>query len=263
MDKAVRTLGESRAAVRAFESTQFTSLASQEQTLVNPMQRDSDRKEAQFRAKLVLANLRDKIQDTSIDDADLGAVLAQLPPNTTNQEVRKSITGLQAEQAALRVMLHERRLAEGSARVAAVRAEIVELQSQLATAATASLEHVERRLTLLASQEEELRAQRAQFPGLESELLALAARTRIDLEAYQFILSQLYQAQITGLADPAYVEIVDPASGAAAIRGARGAVNLVLAALLGLVLGLGAVFSLPLLNRAAVQADRRWLDKPF
>ncbi len=43
----------------------------------------------------------------------------------------------------------------------------------------------------------------------------------------------------------------------------RGAVNLVLAALLGLVLGLGAVFSLPLLNRAAVQADRRWLEKPF
>jgi uncharacterized protein involved in exopolysaccharide biosynthesis len=106
-----------------------------------------------------------------------------------------------------------------------------------------------------------LRAQRAEFPRRESELVALAARTRIDLEAYQFILSQLYEAQIGG-ADPAYVEIVDPASGAAAIP-ARGAIGIVLAALLGLVLGLGAVFAFPLLNRAAVAADRRWLEKPF
>jgi uncharacterized protein involved in exopolysaccharide biosynthesis len=116
--------------------------------------------------------------------------------------------------------------------------------------------------TLGESRAAVLSARRTESATRESELLRLEAWTHIDLESYQFILSQLYQAQITGGTDPAYVEIVDPASGATGIH-VRGAVNLVLAALLGLVLGLGAVFSLPLLNRAAVQADRRWLEKPF
>jgi len=109
--KAILT--ESRDSLRNFKTTkQFTTLSSREQNLVNQMQRIYDLKEAQDREKLVLEDLRDRIQGTTtIDDADLGAVLAQLQPNT-NQQVRSLITSIEVEQAALRVLLNEQRLAD-------------------------------------------------------------------------------------------------------------------------------------------------------
>ena len=243
------TLRASRDSLRNFKTTQqFTTLGSREQNLVNQMQRNSDVKEAQEREKLVLENLRDRIQDTTrIDDADLGAVLAQLLPNT-NQQVRRLITSIEMEQAALRVLLNEQRLAEGNARVRAVKGEIVELRSQLVAAADASLSQVQGRLAQLQSREDTLQAQRAQFPELESKLLDLEATTRTNLEVHQFILTQLYQAQITGGATAPYVDILDPANGASAVGGG-GAVTVLLGALLGLILGVGASFFLEYIDR--------------
>ncbi len=245
--KAILT--ESRDSLRNFKTTkQFTTLSSREQNLVNQMQRIYDLKEAQDREKLVLEDLRDRIQDTTtIDDADLGAVLAQLQPNT-NQQVRSLITSIEVEQAALRVFLNEQRLAEGNARVTAVKGEIVELRSQLVAAADASLSQVQSSLAQLQSREDTLQAERAQFPELESELLDLEATTRTNLEVYQFILSQLYQAQITGGATAPYVDILDPANGASAVGGG-GNVTVLLGALLGLLLGVGAAFFLEYLDR--------------
>lgn len=115
-------------------------------------------------------------------------------------------------------------------------------------AADASLSQVQSSLAQLQSREDTLQAQRAQFPELESELLELEATTRTNLEVYQFILSQLYQAQITGGATAPYVDILDPANGASAVGGG-GNVTVLLGALLGLLLGVGAAFFLEYLDR--------------
>jgi capsular exopolysaccharide synthesis family protein len=107
---------------------------------------------------------------------------------------------------------------------------------------------VQRNLDALEEQDESLRVQMADFPDLESGMATLEAQVRIDMESHQFILSQLYQAQITRGAAAPYVDILDPATGSSTIPG-RGRIAVGLGALLGLILGVGAAFFLEYLDR--------------
>ena len=140
--------------------------------------------------------------------------------------------------------------------------EIAEVAAQLQQAATASLGAVHRALDLLEQRDEALRIQMADFPEIESRMASLEAQVRIDQESYQFILSQLYQAQIARGAAAPYVRVFDPATGASPNHG-RGHVSVVLGGLLGLMLGIGAAFSLVFFDRAAVAADQRWMENRF
>jgi uncharacterized protein involved in exopolysaccharide biosynthesis len=136
--------------------------------------------------------------------------------------------------------------------------EIAEVAAQLQQAATASLGAVHRALDLLEQRDEALRIQMADFPEIESRMASLEAQVRIDQESHQFILSQLYQAQIARGAAAPYVRVFDPATGAS-----PGHVSVVLGGLLGLMLGIGAAFSLAFFDRAAVAADQRWMENRF
>ena len=98
----------------------------------------------------------------------------------------------------------------------------------------------------------------ADFPEIESRMASLEAQVRIDQESHQFILSQLYQAQIARGAAAPYVRVFDPATGASPNHG-RGHVSVVL----GGLLGIGAAFSLAFFDRAAVAADQRWIENRF
>ncbi len=248
LDNSNATLATSRDALRDFKtSRQFTTLSLQERNLANQSQRIGDEREEWDRQRLVLATLNNTIETSGVAGTDLSAVLAELPPNS-NRQVSSVIGNIQTSLAKERALVQEQRLSQGHPQVLAVRAEIDELAGQLQQATIASLGVVDDRLAILIAQDGELREQMAEFPELESEMATLEAQTRIDLESHQFILSQLYQAQITRGAAAPYVDILDPATGASPIPG-RGRVAVGLGALLGLILGIGAAFFLEYLDR--------------
>ena len=98
------------------------------------------------------------------------------------------------------------------------------------------------------SQLNEIRADQANFPELENRLDELNIQLGLDQETVRFLTSQQYQAQITSAAASAYVNVVDSASGAYPVT-AGGQTNLLLGAVLGLILGIGAAFFLEYLDR--------------
>ena len=70
----------------------------------------------------------------------------------------------------------------------------------------------------------------------------------LDQETVRFLKSQQYQAEITAAAASAYVTVVDSASSAYPVT-TGGQTNLLLGAILGLILGVGAAFFLEYLDR--------------
>ena len=248
LDNSSGTLVTSRDALRDFKtSREFTTLSLQERTLASTSERIANEREGWDQQRLVLTALDNTIRTSGVRGADLSAVLAELPPNT-NRQVVSVIDAIQRRQIEERTMVQEERLNDGHPRLLAVRAEIDTLAGDLQEATGASIRVVQDRLDLLADQDEELRIQMAEFPELESEMATLEAQIQIDLQSRQFILSQLYQARITRGAAAPYVDVLDPAVGSTPLPG-PGRVAVVLGALLGLILGIGAAFFLEYLDR--------------
>ena len=248
LDSAQSQLARSMAQIRDFKKTQaFTNLSDRERALVDRSEVLARDLEAWDRQRSVLADLVTTIETRGIESADLPAVGAQLPAGAAPQ-VTQLINQVQQHQTEERRLLTEDRKSPGHPEVVAVRAEIRELGSQIVEAARANLQVVEGRLQALGKEQAGLRGEQRLFPDLEGELQALEAQQTLDRESYQFLLSQLYQAQITQAAASPYVEILDPSLGAQQIQG-RGRVNVFLGALLGLILGVGAAFFLEYLDR--------------
>lgn len=248
LDSAQAQLSRSMDAIRDFKKTQaFTNLSARERSLVDRTEELARQVEAVNGQRKVLSNLVSTLNGQGVDEIDFTGLLAQLPEGSAPQ-VRSIVANIQGEQAEERRLITEDRKSPGHPQVVAVRAEIQELADQLADAAGASLKVVESRLQELGNDQTKLRAEQRQFPDLEGELQALEAQRTLDRDSYQYLLSQLYQAQITEAAASPYVEILDPAVGASRIQG-RGRVNVFLGALLGLILGVGAAFFLEYLDR--------------
>lgn len=248
LDSARTKLARSMSEIRDFKKTQaFTNLSAREQALVNRSEVLGNEIDSWDRQRSVLSDLVSTVQSRGIESADLSAVSAQLPTGAA-PEVQQLIQTVQTEQGNERRLITEDRKSPGHPQVVAVRTEIRALGSQLVDAARASLQVIESRLGELAAEQTTVRAQQREFPDLEGELQALEAQQSLDRESYQFLLSQLYQAQITQAAASPYVEVLDPSLGAQQIQG-RGRVNVFLGALLGLILGVGAAFFLEYLDR--------------
>ncbi len=248
LDSARQKLNESALAIQNFKKTRaFTNLTDRERQLVDQSQKVSQDIQSWDGQRKVLADLVREIRDEGVGKVDLVSVVAELP-EASNPQVRAIAASIQAKQADERKLLTEERKSPGHPQVVAVRAEIDQLGGQLSDAATASLNVVEGHLKDLTAQQARLRDQQRQFPELEAQLQSLEAQRSLDRDSYQFLVSQLYQAQITLAAASPYIEILDPASGASRIE-SRGRVNVLLGALLGLILGIGAAFFLEYLDR--------------
>ena len=248
LDSAQSQLTRSMTQIRDFKKTQaFTNLSSRERALVDRAEVLAKDIEGWDRQRRVLSDLVSTIESRGIESADLSAASAQLPAGSAPQ-VSQLIGQVQAQQAEERRLLTEDRKSPSHPQVIAAKAEIKELGSQLVEAARASLHLVEGRLHEFGTEQSSLREEQRLFPELEGQLQALEAQQSLDRESHQFLLSQLYQAQITQAAASPYVEILDPSIGAHQIQG-RGRVNVFLGALLGLILGVGAAFFLEYLDR--------------
>ncbi|HSG09566.1 MAG TPA: polysaccharide biosynthesis tyrosine autokinase [Longimicrobiales bacterium] len=241
-------LSRSMDAIRDFKKTQaFNNLSGRERALVDRSQVIAEDMERLDGQRKVLGYLAGAITANGVPSVDLSVVAAQLPEGAVPQ-VRSLITQIQEQQTEERRLIAEDRKNPGHPQVVAVRGEIETLGRQLVDGAGASLRVIEDRLQELEAEQARVQEEQRQFPDLEGELQALEAQRTLDREAYQFLLSQLYQAQITQAAAAPYVEILDPATDALQIDG-RGRVNVFLGALLGLILGVGAAFFLEYLDR--------------
>lgn len=241
-------LQESMDAIREFKKTQaFTDLSAREQQLVRRAEELGEEIEGWESQRALLAELAHSLETLGLEGVDLVSVLARLPEGRSPQ-VRATILDLEELSTEERRLLAEERMSPGHPRVAAVRAEMETVGRRLLDAARASRRVIETRLAELAERRADLRREQRRFPDLEAEIEALEAQQSLDQDSYQFLLSQLYQAQITEAAASPYVEILDPAAGAQPLQ-SRGRVNVMLGGLLGLILGVGAAFFLEYLDR--------------
>ena len=248
LDSARGQLARSAASIRAFkQSPGYTNLSTQEQQLVTRVQLLDEQMRSLDERRSALTDVETELRGKGPAEADLAAVIAKLPEGVS-PEVRRLTEQIQTKRTELRSLLTEEQLAAGHPRVRFVQSEMASLGEQLLEAVQASIRVLADQITEQAAEGSRIRQARQQFPDLQNQLQALEEQRTLDQETFAFLQSQLYQAQITRAAIGPYVEIIDPASGATPID-PRGRMNVVLGALLGVILGVGAAFFLEYLDR--------------
>lgn len=248
LDSARAQLARSLAAIEEFKRTRaFTDLSAEEQALVNQAQDLGRRIEEVEAERTVFRGLLDDIRTGGVKDVDIVNLATQLGASA-NPSIANLIGQVRDLQQARREALTTGRRAEGHPQVRAIDEQLAQVEEELVAAVRSRVQSLERRLEALARQLRDIHERQRAFPELESRLQTLELQQDVDQGTYQFLLSQLYQARITEAVASPYVDIIDPAVGAAPI-GPRGRMNVLLGALLGLLLGIGAAFFLEYLDQ--------------
>lgn len=248
LDSARAQLAMTGANIRAFkQSPEYTNLTTQEQQLVNRIQALTENTRRLDERRSALADVDSQLRAKSGDQLDLAAVIAKIPEGVS-PEVSRLTNQIQGKRTDMRVLLTQEQLAPGHPRVKFVEGEIASLVTQLAEAVRASIDVIDQQLADQAAESQKIREEQRLYPELVNRLQALEEQRTIDQQTFAFLQTQLYQAQITRAAIGPYVEIIDPATGANRID-PRGRMNVVLGALLGVILGIGAAFFLEYLDR--------------
>lgn len=254
LDTARQNRSEAAGSIQTFkESQEFTTLSAREQALVERLQTVQRDIESVDREQDALADIARRIADVGPREIDFAAVQASLPEGT-NRQIRDLIEEIRAASSANRLLRVEERLAPGHPRVEASEAQIDRLAEEIVQAVGARLGVIQDELEILLAREGEIRDQQQLFPNLENQLAELEQQKAFDDDAYQFLVSQLYQARIRQSAASPYVEVIDPAVGALATQ-PGGTQNILLGGLLGLVLGIGAAFFVEYLDRTVRTAS--------
>ncbi len=248
LDSALTLLRESSQEIRSFkESSAFTNLTIQEQQLLNNFQRTEERMQAFIAQEDALQALSVSLEASGVEGVDLVSFLAVLPAGV-NPQIRDIADDIQARKNEVQVLITEDGQTADHPQVIAVRAQLASRESELRSAVQENLLVLSGQIEDEQRQLNEIRAGQANFPELENRLDELNIQLGLDQETVRFLTSQQYQAQITSAAASAYVNVVDSASIAYPVT-TGGQTNLLLAAILGLILGVGSAFFLEYLDR--------------
>ena len=248
LDSARAQLTRSLNAIRSFkESEAFTSLSFEEQELVNEGHRLADEVERYQWHLSVFRALIGGMEQSGAEGVDLVRFLAELPADA-NPEIRMGATRIQEKTNELdRVVTLDLKTRAHPAAQALIN-QIGLLEVELVAAVRASIGVTEQRLLQASADLADVRARQRAFPALANELQTLELERELDQDAYQYLLSQLYQARIMEAAAGPYVHIVDPAETSyRAPSGGRG--YMILGTALGLFLGICASFFVEYLDR--------------
>ena len=248
LDSALALLQASSREIRTFkESAEFTNLTVQEQQLLNNFQRTDDRMQALITQQDALQALVVSLEASGVEGVNLVSFMAALPAGV-NPQIRGIAEDVQDRKNEIQTLVTEEGFTEDHPQVRAVRAQIATSEGELRSAVEQNLLVLNGRISDEQSQLNQIRADQANFPQLESRLSELNIQLGLDQETVRYMRSQQYQAQITVAAASTYVLVVDSASVAYPVT-PGGQTNLLLGAILGLILGIGAAFFLEYLDR--------------
>jgi len=248
LDSAMTLLKASSQEIRNFkESAEFTNLTIQEQQLLNNFQRTDQRMQAYIAQEAALQSLAVSLEASGVEGVDLVSFLAALPTGL-NPQIQNIAEDIRERHNEVQVLIAAEGKTEDHPQVRAVRAQLATRERELRSSVGETLVVLGSQIEGEQTQLNRIRADQANFPGLENRLDELNIQLGLDQETVRFLTSQQYQAQITSAAASAYVTVVDSASAAYPVtRG--GQTNLLLGAILGLILGIGAAFFLEYLDR--------------
>ena len=247
LDSALTNLQTSSREVRNFKETvEFTNLTIQEQQLLNNFQRADDRIQALMAQQDALQSLTVGLEGSGVEGVDLVSFMAVLPEGVS--QIRGIANDIQTMKTEVQVMLREQLMTEAHAAVIGVRARLLTRESDLRAAVAQNLVVLAGRIEVEQNELNQIREDQANFPELESRLAELDIQLGMDRDAVGFLRSQQYEAEITAAAASTYVTVVDSASAAYPVAPVGGN-NLLLGAILGLILGVGAAFFLEYLDR--------------
>ena len=233
LDSAMTLLQESSGEIRTFkESAEFTNLTIQEQQLLNDFERTDERMQAFIEQEDALQDLAVNLEAAGVEGVDLVSFLAALPAGV-NPQIRGIADDIRERRNEIQVLITEEGRTEDHPQVRAVRAQLATRESELRSAVAENLVVLNGQIEDEQNQLNQIRADQANFPGLENRLDELNIQLGLDQENVRFLTSQQYQAQITSAAASAYVTVVDSASAAYPVITA-GQTNLLLGAILGL-----------------------------
>ena len=187
------------------------------------------------------------LETTGLGGVDLVAFMAVLPAGV-NPQIRGLADEVQDRKNLVQTLLTEERKTEDHPQVRAVRAQLQAKEAELRTAVGENLGVLDTQIADQQAQLNQIRADQANFPELENRLEELNIQLGLDQETVRFLKSQQYQGEITAAGASAYVAVVDSADSVTPVT-TGGRTNLLLGALLGLILGIGAAFFLEYLDR--------------
>ena len=187
------------------------------------------------------------LEASGVTGVDLVRFLAALPAGV-NRQIQGITDDIRERNIEVQVLITEEGKTEDHPQVRAVRAQLATRESELRSAVGENLVVLSGRIENEQIQLNQIRADQANFPELENRLDELNIQLGLDQETVRFLTSQQYQAQITSAAASAYVTVVDSASDVYPVS-TGGQTNLLLGAILGLILGVGAAFFLEYLDR--------------
>jgi tyrosine-protein kinase Etk/Wzc len=144
-------------------------------------------------------------------------------------------------------------LRENNPQVQALDQQIEAGHSSLRTAVQAAIHGLSARQQTIALEIAELKGQLRTYPGKESQIAQLELETNILNDTYRYLLGQFEQARMQEATISPYVTILDGASPPMQI-GTNLRQKVILGFLVGLLLGLGAVFFLEYLDQTIKNA---------
>ena len=165
-----------------------------------------------------------------------------------NPQIRGIADNIQDRKNEIQTLVTEDGFTEDHPRVRAIREQLATRESELRAAVAENLVVLSGQIQDQQDQLDRIRMDQADFPELEDRLSELNIELGLDQDQVRFLRSQQYEAEITVAAASTYVIVVDSASAAYPVT-TGGQTNLLLGAILGLILGVGAAFFLEYLDR--------------
>jgi len=233
--------------IQSYKEQQHTSdLSAEETALINSIQ-EYDRERT--RRQLDLATIRGIMrgsQEITLDFVNRLATVTAISSNPAMQFQLENLLKLYDERRTL--IAGPTGVRETNPQVQAIDIRIGQASHAMVDAINATIASLERSLGEVEQNISDLRARLSTYPGKQSQFAQLQLEVELQNDTYRYLLSQLEAARISAATIAPYVQIVEPAQGAARIgMGLRQRVMIGL--MVGLFLAIMAAFFLEYLDQ--------------